>query len=93
MSITKEDAEQIAKKLHAVLSPKKNRPHDLYHVYHKGQLITSFGICRSPKKDKGHGHIPKGLFLTPHQTKSMAECAIEEDDWIVMMVKKGVIAE
>ena len=82
----------IVKKLHATFSPKKNRPHDLYHVYHDGQIIASLGIRRSSKKDKGHGHIPGSLHVTPNQAQGLADCNVTEDEWIETLREKGIIS-
>lgn len=91
MSITRESAERIASKLGAVASPKKNRPHDLYHVYYGGKIVASFGIRRSSRKDKGHGHIPACLHVSPHQANGLDECSVSNDDWIALMKEKGII--
>lgn len=91
MSITKDGAKTIADKLHATLSPKKNRPHDLYHVRHNGRIIASFGIRRSSKRDKGHGHIPAALHVSPHQADGLVECNVSEQDWLSLMKEKGII--
>ena len=70
--ITKELAERIAAKLQAVSHPKKNRPHDLYRVYHEGVFIAHFGIRRSSKKDQGHDHVPAtGWFLFGARPKTV----------------------
>ena len=93
MSISKDGAKRIVSKLHATLSPKKNRPHDLYHIIHKGRIITSFGICHGSNKDKGHGHLPGALHISPHQTQELANCHISEEKWLLMMKEKGIISD
>jgi hypothetical protein len=92
MGVTKEIAEKIAAKLGAVCNSKKNRPHDLYHVYHNGSLVTSFGIRRSSRKDQGHGHIPRALYVTPHQAQQLGQCSMSKDEWIKAMIEKKIIS-
>ncbi|MSU78142.1 MAG: hypothetical protein EXS16_08605 [Gemmataceae bacterium] len=86
--ITKELALQIAKKLHAIVQSKKNRPHDLYSVYVDGLLVAQFGIRRGSEKDKGHDHIPSQIFLSPHEAKKLGICTMSYDDWITRMKEK-----
>ncbi len=90
--ITKELAERIAVKLQAVANSKKNRPHDLYCVYHEGRLIAHFVIRRSPKKDQGHDHVPGQLRVSPNQARLLGQCPMSREEWIEEMKRKGVIA-
>ena len=90
--ITKELAERIAAKLQAVASSKKNRPHDLYRVYHEGRLIAHFGIRRSSRKDQGHDHVPGQLRVSPNQTRLLGQCPMSREEWIEEMKRKGVIS-
>ena len=90
--ITKELAERIAAKLLAVSHPKKNRPHDLYCVYHEGLLIAHFGVRRSSKKDQGHDHVPGQIRVSPNQARLLGQCPMSREEWIAEMKKKGVIS-
>jgi hypothetical protein len=90
--ITKELAERIAMKLQAVCAPKKNRPHDLYRIYHEGRLIAHFGVRRSSKKDQGHDHVPAQIRVSPNQARLLAQCPMSREEWIVEMQRKGVIS-
>jgi hypothetical protein len=90
--ITKELAEEIAKKLQAVCNAKPNRPHDLYVVYHEGRRIAQFGIRRSSRKDQGHDHIPGEIHVSPNQARLLGQCPMTREEWVNEMVRKGVIA-
>jgi hypothetical protein len=90
--ITKELAERIAAKLQAVSNPKKNRPHDLYGVYHEGRLIAHFGIRRSSRRDQGHDHIPGQIRVSPNQARLLGQCPMSREEWIEEMKRKGVIS-
>jgi hypothetical protein len=89
--ITKELALKIAEKLQAERHPKKNRPHDLYVIYHEGQRITQFGVRRSSRKDEGHDHIPGQIFLSPNKAKLLGQCPLSRQNWIAEMIEKGVV--
>ena len=90
--ITKDLAESIAHKLQAVCSTKKNRPHDLYVVYHAGHRIAQFGIRRSSKRNQGHDHIPGAIHVTPNQTRLLGQCPMSREEWVEKMIEKNVIA-
>jgi hypothetical protein len=89
--ITKALALEIARKLGAERDERRNRPHDFYCVSHGGRVIAHFGIRRGSSKDLGHDHIPKGLHLTPHQTRLLGQCRIEREEWLAIMADKGLI--
>jgi hypothetical protein len=89
--ITKELAQKIAEKLGAVCHSKKNRPHDLYVVYHAGRRVAQFGIRRSSEKDKGHDHVPNSIFLSPHRALLLAQCPMSRDDWLTVLRGRGMI--
>jgi len=90
--ITKDLAESIARKLQAVCNIKKNRPHDLYVVYHEGRRITQFGIRRSSKRNQGHDHIPGAIHVSPSQARLLGQCPMSKEEWVKEMIKKSVIA-
>lgn len=89
--ITKELAQKIAGKLEAVCHAKKNRPHDLFVVYHEGQRIVQFGIRRGSRKDAGHDHVPAEIRLSPSKARLLGQCPMSRDDWVEEMIEKGVI--
>jgi hypothetical protein len=90
--ITKDLAEKIAAKLQAVSSSKKNRPHDLFLVYHESRLIAHFGIRRSSRRDQGHDHVPGEIHVSPNQARLLAQCPMSRGEWIAEMTRKGVIS-
>jgi hypothetical protein len=90
--ITKELAERIATKLQAVFNAKKNRPHDLYSIYHEGRLIAHFSVRRSSKKDQGHDHVPGQIRVSPNQARLLGQCPMSREEWIEEMKRKGVIS-
>lgn len=91
--ITKEHAIQIARKLGAQLRPGRRKAHDLYAVYHEGRRIAQFGIRRGSEKDKGHGHIPSQVFLSPHNALRLALCSMSAEDWLQVLRDRGMIPE
>ncbi len=90
--ITKELAENIARKLRAVCNVKKNRPHDLYVVYHEGRRIAQFGVRRSSNKDQGHDHLPGQIHVSPNQARLLEQCPMSREEWVAEMARKGVIS-
>lgn len=92
MSITKDDANSIAKKLRAEVD-KTRRAHDYALIWHKGELIAKFGIRRGSRRDLGHGHIKQQLFLTQKQVRDLAQCPMSREDWISEMRDKGKIRD
>ena len=91
-TITKQHAEKIVKKLRAVVEQKR-KAHDVAYVFHKKQLVASFGIRRGSSKDAGHNHIPEDLHLTLHQTLDLAQCPLSYERWIEILTEKGYIAK
>ena len=91
--ITKEHALKIVKKLEAQVSSRGNKPHDIALVFHRGQLIASFGLRRGSEKDLGHDHISKDLHLGPHKARLLAQCPLTREQWIEIMKSKGLISE
>ena len=91
MPITKEDAETIASKLGAEDDPRKGRPHELKRIYVDGKLVASFGISRASQRNKGHGHIPKLLKISPAKTAELAACTYNLDDWVEDLKARSLI--
>jgi len=88
--ITKEFAKEIAKKLNAQIDS-SSAAHDLASVFHEATLVAQFGIRRSPRKDAGHDHIPRDLFVSARFAKELAWCPKSRQDWIDEMIAQGVI--
>jgi hypothetical protein len=86
---TTEDAETVARKLKAEYQEGR-RPHKLAIVYYNGQRVTQFGIRRG-SKEEGHGHLPKGIFLSPRETRLFADCTMSYEKWVEKMIEKDKI--
>jgi len=87
--ITTSDALQIEKKLKATIITNR-KAHDRACIFHNGYMIASFGIRRG-SGDHGHGHVPSGIRLGPHDTKRLAECTISREEWIKRLNDEGLI--
>jgi hypothetical protein len=81
--ITKELARKIIKKLGAVDETDPNDEHDLYAVYHAGELVASFQVRRASRKDIPHPHIPRDLRVNEHFTRELAYCPKTREDWLL----------
>ena len=88
--ITKELAIKIAKKLKAEVIT-ESTAHDMAYVHHEGRLVASFGIRRAANKDKGHDHVPQAIHLGPHQARLLGQCPMSRNEWIRLMIDKGII--
>jgi len=88
--VTKEHAHKIVEKLKAQIHSKK-KAHDLAIVYHEGKRVASFGLRRGSRKDLGHDHIPHDLHVSPRVCIDLAQCPVSREDWIKMLIDKGVI--
>ena len=91
--ITKEHARKIAKKLKAKNGSCAGSVHDIALIYHDGKVVAHFGIRRGSKKNLGHGHIPRDLYLGPHDTLRLANCPLSKEQWIQMLKDQGVIVD
>lgn len=80
--ITREHVNKIIKKLKAKNVTNANNVHDMWAVYHKGEVICIFGARRSSKKDKPHGHVPTQLRVNQHFTRELADCTKSLDQWL-----------
>ena len=87
--LNKEDARKIAKKLEARIDTGA-RAHDIAVVYHEGVEVVSFGMRRG-RKDLGHDHLMRSLFVTPREARKLADCTLAREDWIDKMKAKGLI--
>jgi hypothetical protein len=88
--ITRQSAEIICKKLGAVfIQASRNSDHDIYGVYFEDRLVGKVGISRSPRKDKGHGHIPRDLFVRSRFAWEIASCKWYLEDYLR---ERGLIA-
>jgi hypothetical protein len=94
MHLTKDHALAIVKKLRAhKRTDMKGSGHDRYGVYHKGRLVTTIGINRSPRGDRGYGHIPTQVFLTQSQSLDLALCPLTYDEWLDILRQKGRLTD
>jgi len=91
--ITKQLAEAIVRTLGAAKHSKKNRPHDLYTLSYRGQVIVRFGVRRGSAKDQGHNHIPGQIHLSPHDARAFGECGRTLEWYIQELIAKGIIEE
>jgi len=80
--ITKELAIKIRDKLEGRPITTKNAVHDVYGVYHNGQLIAQFGIRRGSSKDSGHDHVQKELNVSTGFAKQLGVCTKQRDDYL-----------
>lgn len=88
--ITRDVAEKIAKKLDAEIDP-SNSAHHIAYIHFNGRVVASFGLRRSSKRDKGHGHVPKDLMVNQSFALELGRCTKYRDDWIDLMKEKGEI--
>jgi hypothetical protein len=80
--ITKELAIKIRDKLDGRPIITKNAVHDVYGIYHNGQLIAQFGIRRGSSKDSGHDHVQKELNVSTGFAKQLGVCTKQRDDYL-----------
>lgn len=80
MSLTKDDAKAIAKKLKAEIDT-SGAAHDLAQVWYNDKLIASFGIRRG-RRNLGHDHIRHSLFISQRKAWELAKCPMSYEDWL-----------
>lgn len=88
--ITRDVAEAIAKKLGAEIDASTPN-HVLAYVYFNGRVVASFGIRRTSKRDKGHGHVPREISANQKFALELGRCTKYRDDWIELMKEKLII--
>lgn len=86
-SLDRRQAEAIAKKLNATVTP--GRRHDLAVVVVDGTRVAGFGIRRG--SSESHGHIPEQLHLSLRQTLDFARCSLSTEDYFDELRAKGII--
>ncbi len=89
--ITRQPAMQIVKKPGANVSVRGGRAHDWAEIQHEGKIVATFGIRRGSRKDAGPGHIPSQLNLTPRQTRLLGQCPMTKDEWLGVMLERGLL--
>ncbi len=72
----------IVAKLNAQSITTRSDVHDEYGVFHNEQMVASFGVRRSSRKNKGHDHIPTNLGVGPNFAKQLARCPKSRDDFL-----------
>jgi hypothetical protein len=80
--LNRDSAEVLRKKLDGVPSSKGTKHHDYYDIYHGQKYVTSIGVCRSPRRDKPHGHLKTNLMAEQAYVKLMQACKIQKDEWL-----------
>ena len=81
--ITKQQTRKIIKKLKAVNeTDRTDSAHDMYAIYHEGNLISAFGVRRSSRKDIAHLHIPTDLGVSRRYAREIVSCKHSRDDWL-----------
>lgn len=89
--LNRDDAEKIAKKLKARLH--QGSAHEIAVIEYKGQYVAEFGIRRGSRRDQGHGHIPRDIYLNLHDALALAQCSMSYEKWVQRMKDRGVIEE
>jgi hypothetical protein len=87
--LTKDHAIAIAKKLKAKTQDKKGSPHQIQLIFYADKLVAHFGIRHGSKRNAGHDHIPKSLYVSPYFCRELACCTRYLDDWLAEMEKQG----
>ena len=82
---TQDDAQAIAEKLHADITP--GRDHALAVFRYQGKYIAQFGIRRA-SREKGHDYIPKQIFLSPRQCRQFRQCTLTLEAYVELLVEK-----
>ena len=85
--ILKKEAEQIAKKLEAIVETGGN--HDIASVWAGGKLIGTFGIRRSRKA--GHPYIPRQIYVSETEALRLASCTMTYDDYVDVLRGKNLL--
>jgi len=89
VSITKDDAETIAKKLLATLD--EGGSHTKAVVRHQHRIIARFGIRRGSRRDAGHGHIPGMIHLGQPDTKKLASCTLDREGYLSILRAQNLL--
>jgi hypothetical protein len=91
VNITKAHAEAIAAKLQAEVRTKG--PHSIASVWYRGIRIASFGIRHGSRRDAGHGHIPRELYISPYKCRELAICTLTVDAWLNILRERDLLPE
>ena len=83
------EAERIAKKLGALMET--GAKHNWAKVYWRGTLVSKFGIRHG--NQSGHGHIPKGLYISETETLALATCTMSQDQYFARLREKGKLPD
>jgi hypothetical protein len=89
MTITRSDAESIAKKLNASIQNRTR--HQQVIVWYQNQVVARYGIRRGSNRDSGHGHIPGQLHISPRETKRLAICTLDRDTYFAILRQKNLL--
>lgn len=91
LTLTKADAEEIAKKLKAEAG-RKAGAHTVRKVYVNGKWVATVSIRHGSNRDLGHNHIVRDIHESPHNAKQLAICTRSYEDWVQSMREKGKVA-
>jgi hypothetical protein len=90
-NITKAHAEAIAAKLQAEV--RTSGAHSIASVWYRGVRIASFGIRHGSRRDAGHGHVPRELFISPYKCRELAICTLTVDAWLDILRGRNLLPE
>ena len=88
MSINKQDAQTVIRKLDAKLR-RPGKRHDVYEITYQGTVVATFGVSRGSNKDAPHDHLPKQLHVHPRWCREMVDCRYLREDWLGLMRQLG----
>lgn len=91
MSIGKDEAERIAKKLDAEIEEKPK--HKQVIIRHEGQAVALYGIRRASKRDTSHSYVSKQIHVTQAQAESLARCSLSKDDYFNILRERKIITD
>jgi hypothetical protein len=80
VTLTKDHAEAIAKKLKAAVSP--GRAHDIATIRYEGKFVAQFGIRRGSRRDQGHDFVASQIHVSRHQALLLAQCPMSFGEWV-----------
>jgi len=87
MSITRDHARAIAKKLGATIE--KAGAHQMAYIWYGDTLIAEFGIRHGSNRNQGHGHLKGALSLNQFNVLKLAQCTISKEEWLQILQEKG----
>ena len=83
---TRDDAYDIALKLGARIEKRTN--HDWVIVEYGGRVVAQYGIRRA-SREASHLHIPPQLYISPHNTRKLADCEFSKEWYFSSLQEQG----